>query len=358
VSSEGIWSAQDTSPAAIEAALRQLLAQRHEESDAYVPARVLNLIAIVDRDWKGEVHNRLERVGRFHASRTILCAVEARRATLDAYVTMTADHDPKPGEIVALEERVELDMGSAHLRRLATIVDPLIVPDLITVVWSPHQQDEAVDELLGLAQVVLIDTVPSPEPAAALRRAQDLCRDAYVVDLAWVRSMPWRERIAATFDPPARRTLLDEIESMTVRHHEESTTAAVLMLGWLATRLGWELPSPFEQASTGALLCSRARRDGREIELRLEPAPQNVPGLAGVTIDARGGSLSLDRGPGGLKAQQRSTAGRESSWVVMGASRGEAGILGEGIRQALLRDPTYAPALEAATAMLGAAAAA
>ena len=27
---------------------------------------------------------------------------------------------------------------------------------------------------------------------------------------------------------------------------------------------------------------------------------------------------------------------------MLGASRGEAGILGEGIRQALLRDPTYA----------------
>jgi hypothetical protein len=37
---------------------------------------------------------------------------------------------------------------------------------------------------------------------------------------------------------------------------------------------------------------------------------------------------------------------------VLGASRGEAGILGEGIRQALLRDPTYRPALEHARAMV------
>jgi glucose-6-phosphate dehydrogenase assembly protein OpcA len=354
VSSEGVWSAQDTSPAAVEGALRKLLAERHEESDAYVPARVLNLIAIVDRDWKGEVHNRLERVGRFHASRTVLCAVEQGRTSLDAFATMSADHDPKPGEIVALEERVELDLGPAHLKRLATIIDPLIVPDLITVVWSPHQHDDAVDELLGLAHVVLIDTVTSPEPAAALERAGELTKDAYVVDLAWVRSMPWRERIAATFDPPAWRPLLEGIESMTVRHHDESTTTAVLMLGWLATRLGWELPSPFEQVSAGELLCSRAQRDGHEIELRLEPAPQNVPGLAGVTIEAGGTSLSLDRGPGGLAAKRRTSSGRESSWVVLGASRGESGILGEGIRQALLRDPTYEPALVAATAMLGA----
>jgi hypothetical protein len=33
---------------------------------------------------------------------------------------------------------------------------------------------------------------------------------------------------------------------------------------------------------------------------------------------------------------------------VLGASRGEAGILAEGIRQALVRDPTYRPALDAA----------
>ena len=57
--------------------------------------------------------------------------------------------------------------------------------------------------------------------------------------------------------------------------------------------------------------------------------------------------MSLDRGPGGLRAVRRARDGEEQAWTVMGASRGEAGILGEGVRQALLRDPTYKPALEA-----------
>jgi hypothetical protein len=39
---------------------------------------------------------------------------------------------------------------------------------------------------------------------------------------------------------------------------------------------------------------------------------------------------------------------------VLGASRGEAGILGQGLRQALLRDPTYAPALAAARTLVAA----
>ena len=91
------------------------------------------------------------------------------------------------------------------------------------------------------------------------------------------------------------------------------------------------------------------------MELKLEPDEgQGAPGLAGLTVEtASGMSLSLDRGSGGLTARRRALDGSESSWTVMGASRGEAGILGEGIRQALLRDPTYRPALEAAEAMLG-----
>ena len=73
--------------------------------------------------------------------------------------------------------------------------------------------------------------------------------------------------------------------------------------------------------------------------------------LEGVTLEtASGRHFDLDRGPGGLQAYYRNAKGQERRWVVLGASRGEPGILGEGIRQALLRDPTYAPALQAAWA--------
>ena len=81
-----------------------------------------------------------------------------------------------------------------------------------------------------------------------------------------------------------------------------------------------------------------------------------VPGLSGITIEtASGTALSLDRGPGGLAARRTVPGRPESRWVVLGASRGESGILGEGIRQALLRDPTYGPALQATCRMLSSA---
>jgi hypothetical protein len=91
------------------------------------------------------------------------------------------------------------------------------------------------------------------------------------------------------------------------------------------------------------------------VELRLEPDPtMSAPGLAGIHVEtASGMSIALDRGAGGLRARRRTRDGKESTWTVMGASRGEAGILGEGIRQALLRDPAYRRALATAGTMFG-----
>ncbi len=47
----------------------------------------------------------------------------------------------------------------------------------------------------------------------------------------------------------------------------------------------------------------------------------------------------------------RARNGTESEWTVLGASRGERGILAYGVRHALVSDPIYPPALQAAHAM-------
>ena len=138
---------------------------------------------------------------------------------------------------------------------------------------------------------------------------------------------------------------------MAIRHHPDSGAAGMLYVGWLATRLGWSV-GPLYARNGGYK--GRARGKRQEVALSLEPQPeQSVPGLAGITIEtAQGLEVSLDRGPGGLHARRRTRKGKESEWTLLGASRGEAGILGEGIRQAMLRDPTYRPALDAAATMV------
>ena len=346
-----VWSGQDTTPAAIEEALRDLLQQQYARDHSHAPARVLNLVVVVDRDWRGEIMNRLEQVGRYHASRTILCIVDCDRTTIDASVMMTVEGEARPDEPHLARERVLVEVGEMHLARLDTVVDPLVVTDLPTVVWAPHGYPEALDALLHISQVVLIDSVNEPDPVSALRRAKELAEQAYVVDLAWLRTTPWRERVASTFDPPRWRGELGRIDAVTVRHRQDSGVAGVLFFGWLASRLGWAAGSlmPANGSVRGRLKASRG-----DVTLQLDPdGGQNVPGLAGVEIATSSGmSIALDRGPGGLVARRRDRKGREQTWTVLGASRGEGGILGEGIRQALLRDPAYRRALDCAEAML------
>jgi glucose-6-phosphate dehydrogenase assembly protein OpcA len=350
--SDSRWAAEGTTPAAIEAALREMLKERHAENESFSPARALNMVCVVDKAWSGEVANRLRNVGRYHASRTIVLAVEPKLTRLDAVATIASDVHPKAGEFALLRETVIVDVGEKHLPALDTIVDPLVVTDLPTVLWSPHGHPEAVDVLLGLAQVVLLDSIDDPDINDGLERARELLEKAYVVDLAWLRSTPWRERVAAAFNPAPLRRGLGEISKVTVRHRADSLAAALLFCGWLCARLGWR-PATFSEGG-GKRREAHVRGRRGEIALRLDEVEQpGAPGLAGVTIEmASGRSVSLDRGPGGLKSVRRDREGKEQVWTVLGASRGEAGILGEGVRQALLRDPTYKPALSAARELL------
>jgi glucose-6-phosphate dehydrogenase assembly protein OpcA len=348
---DNVWSERDTSPAAIEAALRELLAERHSESAGYVPARALNLVCIVDREWSGEIANRLRGVGRYHASRTIVCAVERRRTTLDATASLVTDGAPRPGEFSLLRETVIITVGPEHVDQLDRIVDPLVVTDVATVVWAPHGYPKAVDALLSIAQVVLLDSVDDPDPESALARVCELAARAYVVDLAWLRTTPWRERIASAFDPPARRAELGTISSVTVHSREGSEVAGLLLLGWLCARLGWR---PGAMTYRQGILRGRARARRGEVELVLDAGAQmRVPGLSGIEVTtASGTALSLERGTGGLTARRKERDGSERSWTVLGASRGEPGILGEGLRQALVRDATYSEALSAARELI------
>ncbi|HEY3866258.1 MAG TPA: glucose-6-phosphate dehydrogenase assembly protein OpcA [Solirubrobacteraceae bacterium] len=350
--SDAVWSEQGTTPDAIEAALRRLLAERHAENGGFLPARVLNMVAFVESEYSGEIANRLRGVGRYHASRLLVLSYDPRRTRLDAHASVAADGEAKAaGDIVLLHETVIVELGDRHLDDLLTIADPLVVSDLPTLLWSPHGHPEAVRTLLPLAQATLLDSVDDPVWHDAIERANTLSDHLYVVDLAWLRSTPWRERIAATFDPPSLRCELRQITSIAIRHHPDSTVAGLLLIGWLASRLGWRL-SPLQ--ADGAVLSGVAQAGAQEVALRLEAAPEQlVRGLAGLSIETASGiQLRLDRGTGGLRAYQRDGAGREHEWTILGASRGEAGILGEGIRQALLRDPTYRPALQAAQRML------
>ncbi len=352
-----------TGPTDAAEALRELGRRAFQELGV-VPARALTLVVAAPAERVGEVLARLRETGRNHPSRVVLLAVVDGEEGADGELGAFAEVAGAPGDETGrgmLRERVLLPVAAAARERIGSLVAPLLVEDVPTVAWAPDLDDAWLDPLRGLCGAILFDARDRERPAAALERAQRLAMAAHVVDLEWLRSEPWRLRVAELFDPPQLRRELWRFTSVEVRHAPESRAAALLFCGWLASRLGWEVAARTSggeaaRGDNGGAKRRRPRVVGSDLAVTLRPDREMpVPGLAGVSIATEGGvAMRLDRGPGGLVLERTLPGPKRLRSVVLGASRGERGILAEALRQALLRDPSYRPALGEALRLEGA----
>ena len=318
-----VWHEQDTTPAEIEAALRELLAQRHARGRGLrAGARPEPRLHRRQASGSGEIANRLAASAATtpRARSSAPSSAGAPRST--PWPRSHGGRPPSRGELALLpRDGRRRRAASSTSQQLDTIVDPLVVTDLATCVWSPHGHPRRSTRCCGIAQVVLIDSVDEPDLGGRVRRARRCSSRLYVVDLAWLRSTPWRERVAATFDPPRLRRELDAISSVTVRHRPDSAVTGLLLCGWLGSRLGWE-PGPLMTHDGGAVRDAATDRR-QDVELQLEPDPTlTVPGLAGITLETAVGTraASSTAAPAACPRRQRDQATAPSA-AVDGARR-------------------------------------
>lgn len=334
-----VWAGRAVTPDDIERAMRNLERERYLMTGGALPARALNLIVIVDATYEGEVLRRLDAVGRNAPSRTIVLRVTPHRTLLNARITLTSSDPSGQRPDATIHERVTIDVGDRHVDRLESIVDPVVRTDVPTLVWAPHGHRGAFAAVVALSQAVLLDTTDADRPGAGLDLVYRLqaAHALTVVDLAWLRVSPWRLRLAAHYAQARRRPELAAIRELEIRHDRRSAVAAWLLAGWFADRLGWVV------GRDGV-----ATADGAPVRVALVPVDVGVQGLAGTTVvSVDGDRFSLDRCPGGLRARQIAGA-RDDEWMVLGASRGEAGVLSAAFRRTLVPDDGYVGALAAA----------
>jgi Glucose-6-phosphate dehydrogenase subunit len=164
--------------------------------------------------------------------------------------------------------------------------------------------------------------------------------------MAWIRTTPWRERLAAGFDPPARLAALQSLTTVSIRHRTGFSASGMLLAGWLASRLQWKT-SPLVPDNRGGLRGTARTNSSGSVEIAIDPVRQTGSGVAGLTVSSDGG-FSLDEAAGGVRVRERSAGGGEAAWQALESPPGERGTLAEAVRQAMLRDHTYRPALDAA----------
>lgn len=217
-------------------------AAQHAAAEAR--ASVLNLIAVVGSERQlTDVSHTLDALSVTNPSRTLILLAQHDRSAAKLEAEVSAQTRTESGHRVTTE-RVLLHAHGDVAAHLASLVTPLLIPDLPVVLWWPGRPDfdnPLFDDLCELADRLVVDTDEGFE-RPDLKRLLEIARrnhaGASIGDFNWARLIPWRHLAAQFFDIPGMLAHLAQIHGVAVYHGRDgSTTQARLLGGWIQGRM-------------------------------------------------------------------------------------------------------------------------
>jgi glucose-6-phosphate dehydrogenase assembly protein OpcA len=288
------WVGEGVTPEEVNAELDKLHRAAGGPGRILALARTLNLVVVPCSDRRAaDVEKALDRLGAHTPSRT-LGLREHGHDRVDATVLMECSAPTGAGEVGLCHDRVALTMNATRLEHSASLLAPLLVSDLPTVLWLPEPGVAVPDEaLLDRAQYVLVDSGPGGE--GVLMKLAELAGGIRVHDFAWGRLQYWRAATAAAFEPVERRRLLPAVGEVKLRYEPLGLGAGLLLAGWIAARAGWR-PGPLERGN-GTARVRAVRPDGAGVSIELAEGGDGggCGGVDSVTFEADGGEVKVTR---------------------------------------------------------------
>jgi glucose-6-phosphate dehydrogenase assembly protein OpcA len=138
-------------------------------------------------------------------------------------------------------EQIEITASDAALADLPSVILPLAVPDLPSILWCRSGRLARLPEFGEIARMatkVVMDSAAVADPADAMRRMADAVRSGGILaDLAWTRLTRWRETLARVFENRDTLARLSEVNSVLVRFGPGYDTAAWYLAAWAVNAL-------------------------------------------------------------------------------------------------------------------------
>lgn len=352
------------SVAAIEAELNELwegMAREKEGShEAVMRTRVFNVVIYAPgTQASSEVGQVMGEVAVEHPSRILLLLPreDASAGSLSAMVTAQC-HPGSGGRQQVCCEQIQLRAEGDAVKRLASAVRPLLVPDLPTVLWwrdEPRLEFSLFSELEDLAVRVIVDSDRFADTGSGFRQLSEVVGQstAGFSDLAWGRMNAWRRQVAAFFNVPEYRDPLSQIHRLEIECGRSKTgqlglsAAALLTACWLSSRLKWTPHQAFEWVDDASCQTTLDGPNGKvEIAITVkdgQPGLQKIRMICGaeptsefeVRLDSKTSSLVAS-----ARFQGTPRIGKVSQFQV----RGEAYLLAREL-EILGRDRVYEQAL-------------
>ncbi len=200
-----------------------------------------------------------------------------------------------PGLPQVCGEQISINASGGAVGQTPSLALSLIVPDLPTVLWCTDSApfDNALfRRLRTMVDRVIIDTARFKQPERDLIQVCEMYQGKsdnpirYTIsDLNWTRLTPWRELTAQFFDSRVLLPHLYRLDNVVIEYEHDPDQArnrvqALLLAGWLASRLGWK---PLEDSVSveGDLMRLHLRRSAptvgrsaiRLVTIELRPVP-------------------------------------------------------------------------------------
>ncbi len=306
--------------AEIRTALDDLWGSLHTADSDEIDHRVTrtcmsNLLILCQGDAEAVlVREQIARVVSAHPARVfLLTAIEDYpdevSAEVSAHCRLASDEEQ------LCSEQIEICFRPAAIRRVRSVIRPLLIGDLPTALWwasrqPPPLSDGMFDTLAELADQVIYDSVGWPNPPAGVRAMtrRILEEDKPVSNLAWRYLKPWRRILAQTLDPRVAPSTLASVASVRVEHGPHALPVAWLLVSWLAARLDWQ-PVSAEAISETELAWSFSSA-GPDVQVRIHRVADGLPQVTSLELEWAGD----DRG-------QVMFAYGEDEWLSIDAGR-------------------------------------
>jgi glucose-6-phosphate dehydrogenase assembly protein OpcA len=252
-----------------------------------VRASTMNFVVVVALREIEPAMQATRRLADTHAGRAFLLALDGRLAPWDVSAEVSAACRRDGDRMPVCHDWVTLVFGAMAAERAPSVIHALALSEVPVVLEvGPGAPSALVDRLAPGSDRIIVDSAHTGvvRIAQIARRAPAVA----IADRTFVRTFTFRELTARFFDeaPLAIRGVSSVRLGRTPGAAHEP---AALLLGWLASRLGWRFASPHLALDAA----------GRSIEIAVadEPRPDLGPGeLTSIRIGTRLGGDPLELG--------------------------------------------------------------
>ena len=231
----------------------------NEDGTLCLRASVLNMIVVTDEaSAPGVTGNVAELAGRYPSRAIVMISdPDEPEANLEVAVSAFCSVRGGTGGSQVCAEQVTVHAEGPPARHLESLAGPLLIPDLPTFLWYPGRFSPFSPEFSAMATLadrIILDSASSEDAGECLGELAGLIEKEgtpAIGDLQWVALTPWRSLLSELFSSPERAGALDEVYRVEVLYGPGGESRALLLVGWLASALGWNIRGKASVAGGG-----------------------------------------------------------------------------------------------------------